>query len=58
VTEEMLECGICSNGPVKIYHVGGPCPHSPVHQFYRAAADALARKIDREMTRRPCDFVY
>jgi len=24
---QLQECGICSNGPHKIYHIGGPCPY-------------------------------
>ncbi len=25
---EMVACGICSNGPNLVWHIGGPCPYA------------------------------
>jgi hypothetical protein len=37
-------CGYCSNGPHFVYHIGGPCPHSPsgsLEARLRCAAEDL-----------------
>ena len=28
----LLACGICSNGPTQIFHIGGPCPYAYRHK--------------------------
>ena len=25
---QLVACGICSNGPTTVYHIGGPCPYA------------------------------
>ncbi len=28
----LVACGICSNGPTQIFHIGGPCPYAYRHK--------------------------
>ena len=45
----MCPCLVCSNGPVSIYHVGGPCPY--LYPQPKTLADGLYRVINGELYR-------
>jgi len=46
----LQECGICSNGPHKVYHIGGPYPH---HRCF--VPENLPTEIPFRLLRRnPC----
>ena len=46
-TSQLVACVRCSNGPLKVYHIGGPCPYGLEAEILRGLSKLLAEQEDR-----------